>query len=64
LVAICAPGAPDTNGIESAHGIAASALQSGGARDDDRGTWLEIIHRVVGRGDNWLAGLRQGNPSI
>ncbi len=32
-----------------------------GRGDDDRGTWVEIIHRVVGVGTAWLAQLRPGD---
>lgn len=29
--------------------------------DDGQGTWIEVIHRVVGVGTRWLAGLRVGD---
>lgn len=32
-----------------------------GRGDDERGAWLEILHRVVGVGTNWLAALEQGD---
>jgi len=32
-----------------------------GHGDDARGTWLDIIHRVVGVGTRWLAELRGGD---
>ena len=32
-----------------------------GRGDDDRGTWVEIIHRVVGVGTSWLASLKVGD---
>lgn len=33
-----------------------------GRGDDGRGTWIEIIHRVVGVGTQWLAELNPGDP--
>ena len=33
-----------------------------GRGDDERGTWIEIIHRVVGVGTAWLAELAAGDP--
>ena len=32
-----------------------------GRGDDDRGAWIEIIHRVVGVGTAWLSGLETGD---
>ncbi len=32
-----------------------------GRGDDDRGAWIDILHRVVGVGTGWLAGLRRGD---
>jgi dihydroorotate dehydrogenase electron transfer subunit len=32
-----------------------------GRGDDERGTWIDVIHRVVGIGTAWLAGLRPGD---
>ncbi len=31
-----------------------------GRGDEDKGTWLEIVHRVVGVGTQWLANLHHG----
>lgn len=33
-----------------------------GRGDDERGTWVEVIHRVVGAGTGWLAALKPGDP--
>lgn len=33
-----------------------------GRGDDERGTWIEVIHRVVGVGTAWLAKLQPGDP--
>ena len=33
-----------------------------GRGDDDQGTWIEIIHRVVGVGTDWLSHLETGDP--
>lgn len=33
-----------------------------GRGDDALGSWLEVIHRVVGVGTEWLAQLRSGDP--
>ena len=32
-----------------------------GRGDDDNGTWLELVHRVVGVGTDWLAHLAVGS---
>lgn len=32
-----------------------------GRGDDDDGTWIDVIHRVVGVGTSWLAGLTPGD---
>jgi dihydroorotate dehydrogenase electron transfer subunit len=32
-----------------------------GRGDDEQGTWLEVIHRVVGTGTQWLSELRAGD---
>jgi len=32
-----------------------------GRGDDPQGSWIEVIHRVVGTGTQWLAGLREGD---
>ncbi len=32
-----------------------------GRGDDEGGTWIDLIHRVVGIGTEWLAGLRPGD---
>jgi len=33
-----------------------------GRGDDPNGTWIDIIHRVVGAGTAWMSGLRPGDP--
>lgn len=33
-----------------------------GRGDDERGAWIEVIHRVVGVGTAWLAALKPGDP--
>lgn len=33
-----------------------------GRGDDAQGTWLDVIHRVVGTGTDWLARLKPGEP--
>ena len=32
-----------------------------GRGEDERGTWVEVIHRVVGTGTSWLADLKPGD---
>lgn len=33
-----------------------------GRGDDERGSWVEVVHRVVGVGTSWLAALKPGDP--
>ncbi|MFA9476808.1 hypothetical protein ACERK3_00745 [Phycisphaerales bacterium AB-hyl4] len=33
-----------------------------GRGDDEHGTWIDIIHRIVGTGTDWLAQLNVGDP--